>query len=304
MNRYLACCAMILAVAAPPRSARAATAGRGGLPRCGPGLRRAGGAGARAHCLECHGATIRKGRLSLATEDAFRKGGRSGPAVDPGEPESSLLWEHVASGTMPKGRPGLSGDEKAILRKWIADGARWGTPEIDPFSVTTDRRARLRLVVAPAGPDRSLRPRSSDADWPRNDVDRFVLARLEARGLSPGAGGRPADADPPPLVRPDRPAARAGGGRALRRRPGPGRLREAGRSAARLAPSRRAPGAALAGRGPVRREPGLRVQPHPRQRLALPRLGGRTRSTATCPTTSSSGDRSPGTCSTRRTSTR
>ena len=113
MTRFLACCALILAVAAPPRSARAD----------GPGAEDSRGA-ARAfdervapvlarHCLECHGATLRKGGLSLATEDAFRKGGRSGPAVDPGEPESSLLWEHVASGTMPKGRPGLSGDEKA-----------------------------------------------------------------------------------------------------------------------------------------------------------------------------------------------
>ena len=143
MNRYLACCAMILAVAAPPRSARAdgpgAEVSRGAArafdERVAPVLAR--------HCLECHGATIRKGGLSLATEDAFRKGGRSGPAVDPGEPESSLLWEHVASGTMPKGRPGLSDDEKAILRKWIADGARWGTPEIDPFSVDDGPPRRL-----------------------------------------------------------------------------------------------------------------------------------------------------------------
>ena len=42
---------------------------------------------------------------------------------------------------MPKGRPRLSDAEKAILKRWIADGAKWGTPEIDPFPATTDRRA-------------------------------------------------------------------------------------------------------------------------------------------------------------------
>ena len=226
------------------------------------------------HCLECHGRSFQEGKLALFTEDAALAGGKSGPVIVPGKPEESLLWEHVDSGEMPKDRPGLSDDEKQILRRWIADGARWGTPEIDPFSVTTDRRAGYDWwslqPVRPVAP-----PAVKRSDWPRNDVDRFVLARLEARGLSPGAGGRPADADPPPLVRPDRPAARARGGRAVRRRPGDRRLREARRPPARLAPLRRALGAALAGRGPLRREPGLRVQPHPRQRLALPRLGGR-----------------------------
>jgi hypothetical protein len=136
------------------------------------------------HCLECHGATIHKGGLSLATENAARKGGDSGPAVEPGEPEASPLWEHVASGDMPKGRPGLSDAEKGRLRKWIADGAKWGTPEIDPFTVSTDRRAgydwwSLRPVR------RADPPPVKRSDWPRNDVDRFVLARMEARGLTP-----------------------------------------------------------------------------------------------------------------------
>jgi hypothetical protein len=184
MNRFLPWYALVLAVIATPRFTRADELGAasfGGTARdfdeqVVPILAR--------HCLECHGATIRKGGLSLATENAFRKGGRSGLAVEPGQPESSLLWEQVASGTMPKGRPGLSSDEKEILRKWIADGARWGTTEIDPFSVTTDRRAgydwwSLR-PVRPVAP-----PTVKRSDWPRNEVDRFVLARLESCGLSP-----------------------------------------------------------------------------------------------------------------------
>jgi hypothetical protein len=185
VNRFVACRILILTVVLPLRSI-ASDDERGAVfsreaartfdELVAPVLAR--------HCLECHGATIRKGDLSLATEVAARKGGRSGPVVEPGEPESSLLWQHVASGTMPKGRPGLSGDEKAILRKWIADGASWGTPEIDPFSVTTDRRAGYDWWSL-----RPLRPVATPAvkrsDWPRNVVDRFVLARLEASGLSP-----------------------------------------------------------------------------------------------------------------------
>jgi hypothetical protein len=77
MNRFHSCCALMLAVVATLRSARAddpGPASLGGAARAfdefvAPVLAR--------HCLECHGATIRKGSLSLATEDAFRKGGRS-----------------------------------------------------------------------------------------------------------------------------------------------------------------------------------------------------------------------------------
>src|SRR5207342_2953018 len=81
-------------------------------------------------------------------------------------------------------RPPLSVAEKQRLRRWIAEGARWGTAEIDPFLATTGRRAgydwwALRPVRRP-GP-----PPVRDASWPRNAVDRFVLAGLEARGLHP-----------------------------------------------------------------------------------------------------------------------
>ncbi|WP_435009323.1 PSD1 and planctomycete cytochrome C domain-containing protein [Tundrisphaera lichenicola] len=136
------------------------------------------------HCLECHGGSIRKAGLSLSTEATALTGGDGGAPIEPGKPEESLLWEQIDSGEMPKGRPKLTDAEKQIIKGWIADGARWGSPEIDPFVATNDRRAgydwwSLQPVRHPSTP-----PVKADG-WPRNDVDRFVLAKLEAKGLDP-----------------------------------------------------------------------------------------------------------------------
>ena len=43
-----------------------------------------------------------------------------------------MLWESVANNEMPKSRPPLSAEEKAILRKWLDDGAVWPVEVIDP----------------------------------------------------------------------------------------------------------------------------------------------------------------------------
>src|SRR5436305_1142987 len=67
-------------------------------------------------------------------------GGETGPAVVAGRPQESLAWERVEADEMPPRKP-LPEAEKAALRGWIAAGARWGTDPIDPFQVTTDRRA-------------------------------------------------------------------------------------------------------------------------------------------------------------------
>ena len=74
-------------------------------------------------------------------------------------------------------------------------------------------------------PAATSRPAVTDAAWPRTEIDRFVLAGLEAKGLRPAARCRPGHARTPALLRPGRPAADARGGRRLRRRPVAGRLR-------------------------------------------------------------------------------
>ncbi|MFM7112345.1 MAG: DUF1549 domain-containing protein, partial [Planctomycetota bacterium] len=126
-------------------------------------------------CFKCHGPDegARKGKLRLDESALARLGGRSGnPAIVPGKPgDSPLVARLDAEGArrMPPRSSGLelSAKEKAILRDWVASGAEY---------------QRHWAFVAPVKP---ALPPVRQADWCRNPIDRFVLARLEAAGLKP-----------------------------------------------------------------------------------------------------------------------
>jgi hypothetical protein len=133
------------------------------------------------HCLDCHSGPRPKGGLDLSRRKPVLKGGKGGPVVSAGKPDDSLLWQRVRDDEMPP-KKHLSQAEKDVLRGWIATGAAWGTDPIDPFRFTTDRRAgydwwALQPVRRPPPPAvRDLAP-------VRNPIDRFILARLEEKGL-------------------------------------------------------------------------------------------------------------------------
>ena len=137
------------------------------------------------NCLECHNGSDHKGGLNLTQRASALKGGDSGAALKPGDPDGSLLVHRIEAGEMPpKGRTSLSAEQRAQIRQWIASGAKWATDPIDPFLYTTDRRAGynwwslqpLRKIAPPA---------VKNAAWPKNPVDQFVLQKLEAAGLGP-----------------------------------------------------------------------------------------------------------------------
>jgi hypothetical protein len=139
-------------------------------------------------CLDCHSGSSPRGGLDLSRRRTAMIGGDEGEVLVPGKPEASRLWEYVAGDKMPPKKP-LPASEKAILRSWIAAGARWGSDPIDPFRATTSKRAgydwwALQPVVRPPLP--AIRNRQ---DAP-NPIDAFLRARLAARGLQPSA---PAD---------------------------------------------------------------------------------------------------------------
>ncbi|VTR99505.1 Uncharacterized protein OS=Singulisphaera acidiphila (strain ATCC BAA-1392 / DSM 18658 / VKM B-2454 / MOB10) GN=Sinac_6741 PE=4 SV=1: PSCyt1: PSCyt2: PSD1 [Gemmata massiliana] len=129
-----------------------------------------------ARCLDCHSGADPKGGLDLTRRDAVL--GKKG-SVTPGKPDESELWKRVASDEMPPKKP-LSAREKAVLKEWIAGGAKWGTDPIDPLAATTATRAgrdwwSLQPVTRPKVPD--------VADAP-NPIDRFVRAKLRDNGMS------------------------------------------------------------------------------------------------------------------------
>ena len=134
------------------------------------------------NCFACHGPDEDsvKGGLRLDKLDLALKGGDSGDAIVPGKPENSLIitrlsLSHDDDDHMPpldKKDP-LTTSQKELLQKWIEEGARWGQ----------------HWAFIP--PKRPKAPKIKDTVWIKNDIDRFILARLEAEGLRPSKPANP-----------------------------------------------------------------------------------------------------------------
>ena len=127
-------------------------------------------------CFRCHGpdATHRQGGLRLDVSDAPLQPADSGAAaIIPGKPDESELVRRILSADASEVMPPpdsdrqLKPEEKEVLKTWVAQGARFQTH----WSF--------------AAPQRPPLPEVKKAAWPRNAIDRFILARLEAEGLQP-----------------------------------------------------------------------------------------------------------------------
>jgi len=142
------------------------------------------------HCYQCHSAAKKvKGELRLDTRAGVLKGGKSGAVIVPGEPEKSPLIEAVRYKNpdlqMPP-KEQLSGAEVADLVTWIKNGAadprvEDATPVVDEIAAAR-RRWPYTKVVEPTP------PAVKDDAWAKTPIDRFILAKLEAKGLSPAKG--------------------------------------------------------------------------------------------------------------------
>jgi len=128
-------------------------------------------------CFLCHGPD--KGRrmmgLRLDTrEGAFAKRG-SGAVIVPGKPQASLLYQRVTAAQPEKVMPPVSShkkltaEQKDTLKRWIEEGANWE----EHWAFQAPVRRELPAV--------------QNGSWARNPIDRFVLSRLEAKGLTPAA---------------------------------------------------------------------------------------------------------------------
>ncbi len=221
------------------------------------------------HCVSCHGPERPKSGLRLDTAALAVEGGDGGPAVVAGKAKESPLYLAVIGEgdgeRMPYKRPPLSAKEVEALRAWIDAGAL--APKDEEPSVPPTHWS----FVPPRRPEP---PTVRDAGWVRNPIDRFILAPLERDKDRPVDRGRPRDAPPPRLPRPDRPAANARRGRRVPGRRVARRLWAGGGSLAGVAAFRRALGASLARPGPLCRLE--RVQHRrPSLDLEVSRLGHR-----------------------------
>ena len=134
------------------------------------------------NCLYCHGPDPAKREADLRLDD--RSAAIAAGAIVPGEPGSSSLLERIHSTDPdvlmppPKSNRRLSEQQKATLDRWIREGAVY------------------QPHWAYVAPTRPTPPSVRHTIWPRNDIDRFVLAKLEEAGISPSP-----EADRPTLLR-------------------------------------------------------------------------------------------------------
>jgi hypothetical protein len=139
-------------------------------------------------CYVCHSAKSPRaqGGLYLDTRDGIRKGGNSGPAITPGDPERSLLIKAIRYTDdhlkMPPGKP-LSAAEAANFEAWVKMGAP--DPRTAEASQSPDPFAQARKFWSFERPKKAALPDVKDAAWASSPVDRFILAKLEEKGLSP-----------------------------------------------------------------------------------------------------------------------
>ena len=141
-----------------------------------------------AECYSCHSTEAKKvrGNLLLDSREGLLKGGDSGPSLVPGKPEESLLLEalrHEGLEMPPEGK--LPDAVVADFERWITMGApdpRSGRAAAVEVGIDLEAGRRFWAFRPPR---RHEPPAVTDADWPRNEIDRFILAGLEAKGLKP-----------------------------------------------------------------------------------------------------------------------
>ena len=143
-----------------------------------------------ARCYECHGPKKQKGHLRLDSKVSAFKGGETGPAVIPGDPDQSIMIRRLlgldGEDRMPKDKDPLPADQIALLKSWIALGAAWTGPEPAPVTATAAADADAASEHwAYRRPKRPTPPTVSRPDWVRNPIDQFVLARLDREHLGP-----------------------------------------------------------------------------------------------------------------------
>ncbi len=143
-------------------------------------------------CYKCHSTAAgkSKGELLLDSRDNLLKGGGNGPAIVPGDPDKSRLIEAVRYTNpdlqMPPKGQRSSPEQVADLVAWVkmeAPDPRIGQPVVSLAGSYDYAAARKLWAFSP--PKEPAIPQVQHSDWVKSPIDRFVLSKLEAAGLSP-----------------------------------------------------------------------------------------------------------------------
>ena len=126
------------------------------------------------NCVACHGGVRQKNGVSfIFREEALGKGKSGRQTIVPGRPDASELISRLTSHDpdvrMPYHAPSLPPEQISLLRRWIAEGAQWS----DYWAFVPPKPQPLPTV--------------KHANWVRQPLDRFILARLDRESLSPSA---------------------------------------------------------------------------------------------------------------------
>jgi hypothetical protein len=142
------------------------------------------------HCSECHGEEKQESGLRIDHRASFFAGGESGPILSTDKADESLLLEAIRYDNeelqMPPEQP-LPTEAVALLTRWVEMGAPWpDDPEQQGDSTPLARMDQIQRSHWSLQPViRPQIPRVEQADWPRNAIDYFILARQEEAHLTP-----------------------------------------------------------------------------------------------------------------------
>ena len=140
-------------------------------------------------CYSCHGVQQQSADLRLDSREAMLKGNAHGPVLIPGDPEkSSLVIVTHYDGKIkmpPAGK--ISAIEIAALTSWVKMGAPW-TPE-KAAAATPSKEYKIsdaqKNFWSYKPVKKSALPKVKNLAWCANPIDRFVMAKLEEKGLKP-----------------------------------------------------------------------------------------------------------------------
>ena len=139
----------------------------------------------QARCVSCHGPEKQEGGLRLDLRSAAFKGGDSGPAFVPKKGDESEIVRRIHSADpnemMPPKGERLSTEQITTMRRWIDSGAEWPESEADKAAAVDPRMDHWAWQPL----HRPAVPISQKDDWSRNEIDRFVLVRMEEHRLTP-----------------------------------------------------------------------------------------------------------------------